>query len=228
MVNAVIFDMDGVILDTQPLYDSWLKDFLDEYHITIDEETRKRLSGWSYKEYPNIIAGWWRDCGLGDDMTAERMDVLYNDYMQNTNDGHPIPYAKIQDPDIRQVMSELREKGYEIAIASSSPLYSIKQAVHDIGLEPYVNIIVSGEMFERSKPWPDIYLHTADKLNRKPCECVAVEDSTYGIQASKAAGIITIAKRDDRFYFDQNPADFIVDRLSQITKIFCTLPSNML
>ena len=84
----------------------------------------------------------------------------------------------------------------------------------------FVDVIVSGEMFQESKPNPEIYNYTLSKLNLKPEECIAIEDSTYGIQAAKGAGITTFAKRDDRFHFEQDMADVVIDDLLQIIRFF--------
>ena len=65
-----------------------------------------------------------------------------------------------------------------------------------------------------------IYNYTLSKLNLKPEECIAIEDSTYGIQAAKGAGITTFAKRDDRFHFEQDMADVVIDDLLQIIRFF--------
>ena len=79
-----------------------------------------------------------------------------------------------------------------------------------------MDVIVSGEMFRESKPNPEIYKFTLKKLGLEARECVAIEDSTYGIQAAKGAGITTFAKKDNRFHYNQSIADVVIDDLSQI------------
>ena len=169
-----------------------------------------------------MMVKWWTEFRT-EPITEEEIIQIYDQYIASTEMKGRMPYKEVKDPDIIQVMAELKEKGYQIAIASSSPMEDIRQAMLEIELEPYVNLVISGEMFRESKPNPEIYLYTVEKLGKKPCECIAVEDSTFGIQAAKSAGLITFAKRDERFYFDQTPADFIIDRLSQLTAILCPL-----
>ena len=96
----------------------------------------------------------------------------------------------------------------------------IQYVIKEIGIVEFVDVIVSGEMFQESKPNPEIYNYTLSKLNLKPEECIAIEDSTYGIQAAKGAGITTFAKRDDRFHFEQDMADVVIDDLLQIIRFF--------
>ena len=80
-------------------------------------------------------------------------------------------------------------------------------------------MIISGEVFKESKPNPEIYLTCIEKLNLEADECVAVEDSEYGIEAAKKAGLICIAKRDDRFNYDQSKADYFIDDHDEIKDI---------
>lgn len=82
-----------------------------------------------------------------------------------------------------------------MAIASSSPLKNINQVTSEIGIDHYFDVKVSGEAFKHSKPNPEIYLYTADKLQINVNQCVAVEDSTYGIRAALNAKIKVIAKK---------------------------------
>lgn len=80
-------------------------------------------------------------------------------------------------------------------------------------------MIVSGEQCENSKPDPEIYLMTAAKLHIEPHQCFAVEDSTYGIEAGKRAGMTVIAKKVDSQWVDQSRADYRVARLLQISSL---------
>ena len=141
---------------------------------------------------------------------------FYDEYVKE----HPYSYNDIKDKDIHDVMCTLKQNGYKIAIASSTPMDGIQYVIKEIGIVEFVDVIVSGEMFQESKPNPEIYNYTLSKLNLKPEECIAIEDSTYGIQAAKGAGITTFAKRDDRFHYEQDMADVVIDDLLQIIRFF--------
>ena len=87
------------------------------------------------------------------------------------------------------------------------------------GLTGAFEYVTSGEQFHESKPNPEIYLHTLDLLGLPASVCCCVEDSVPGITAGKAAGLTVIAKREDRFGFSQDAADFIVDSIPDVLKV---------
>ena len=86
-------------------------------------------------------------------------------------------------------------------------------------LTDYFEFFLSGEMFRVSKPNPEIYLTCIEKLGLSAEECIAIEDSEYGIAAAKAANLTCIAKRDTRYGFNQTAADYMVDDLLDIIQI---------
>ena len=79
---------------------------------------------------------------------------------------------------------------------------------------------MSGKQFRESKPDPEIYLYTLSRLGLPKEDCLVVEDSVYGIQAAKAAGLKVVAVRDQRFSFDQSAADRLIDRVADLKEIF--------
>ena len=107
-----------------------------------------------------------------------------------------------------------------LAVASSSSLYNIDLVLKAIGLKQYFSLVVSGEQVPRNKPFPDIYLKTAELLNMAPGECIVVEDSANGVRSAKAAGMFCIGFRNmSSGYQDISPADVIVDSLSEAIKL---------
>lgn len=214
-MKAVIFDMDGVIIDSEPIYLNWFKKFLEANGITVEEEEFNKLAGCSPKTEEQLLERWWNE-SKNESKTKKEIYCLFEKFYTEYIKEHPYSYVDIKDKNIDSVMSILKEQGYQVAIASSSPMDVIKNIISEIDLEKYIDVIVSGEMFKESKPNPEIYKFTLKKLGIKAEECIAVEDSTYGIQAAKGANITTYAKRDTRFNFKQNMADEVIDDLSQI------------
>lgn len=219
MVKAVIFDLDGVIVDTEIYDDENTKKFLEQYHIYKPDKVRRQMAGLQFYRYSEFMIQWFKEAGY-QEMTQEELTRLFLDYSGKQKEENPVSFREIQDPDIRNVMKVLKDRGYQVAIASSSPHEKIDRVTEELELTDYVDLTVSGKDFKESKPNPEIYLYTIKALRLPAGECVAVEDSTYGIQAAKGAGLITIAKRDDRFAYNQMLADFRVDRLSQLLEVF--------
>lgn len=218
MIKAVIFDMDGVIIDSEPLYLDWFRKFLEYNDIFVEEKKINLLAGGSTKMEKELLGEWWNK-SKDEYKSEEEVYDLFEDFYKEYIKENLYSYAEIKDKDIDFVMSTLKERGFQVAIASSSSMSVIKYVINEIDIEKYVDIVVSGEMFQESKPNPEIYQYTLSRLHLEPQECIAIEDSTYGIQAAKGANIITFAKRDNRFHFEQNMADEVIDDLTQIVNL---------
>lgn len=214
MIKAVIFDMDGVIIDSEPIYQKWLKDFLNNNQIEVSAEELKTIPGISTQAFKNKIEEWWRNSGKSF-ISGEELNKMYDNFC----DPLIISYKKIKNPFLFETMEELKLNGYKIAIASSSPLKNIKEVIKEIGIDGYIDVKISGEMFKLSKPNPEIYCYTAKMLGLNNNQCIAVEDSTYGIEAAVNAGMKVIAKKDDRYGFDQSKATYHIDDLFEIINI---------
>ena len=218
MLKAIIFDMDGVIIDSEPLYLGWFQKFLEANNIFVEDEEFNRLAGCSAKMEEQLLGKWWNE-SKNDHKDEEEVYDLFDGFYKEHIKENPYSYKDIKDKDIDYVMSTLKQRGYKVAIASSSSMEVIQYVIHEINIEKYVDVIVSGEMFQESKPNPEIYHYTLSRLQFEPQECIAIEDSTYGIQAAKGANITTFAKKDDRYHYEQNRADKIIDDLSQIIEL---------
>lgn len=212
--HAVIFDMDGVIVDTEPVYINWLRRFLEANHVWADEEEILRMAGISSQSYRKNLELWWRRAGKHN-LSGPDIYELFNTFCE----GHPFSAKEVQDPEADDVFRWLRSSGYQIALASSSSEDEIHKILEETGLAPWIDVIVSGAGLPESKPDPEIYYRTLEALNMDRRECLAVEDSTYGIQAARRAGILVAAKRDERFGFRQEEADFLIDRLGQLPEL---------
>lgn len=218
MIKAVIFDQDGVLIDSEPIYLSWFKDFLDYNNIKVETEEFNSLAGCSAKMEKVLLHKWWNE-NKKESLTEDEVFTLCEKYWEDEKVEEEFSYKKVKNPNVEEVMKQLKNLGCIIVIASSSSMANIKSAVKEIEIEKYIDLIVSGEMFQESKPNPEIYNYTLNKLGLKSNECISIEDSTYGILASKNAGITTVAKIDNRFHFDQSPADYRINDLIEIIDI---------
>lgn len=128
----------------------------------------------------------------------------------------PISYASILNPGVKKTLAVLKERKIKIALASSSDLADINAVLTQCELHPYFDSVMSGEMLQKTKPHPEIYIRTAQNLHTDCAECLVLEDSPYGIEAAKKAGMYVLAKKDTRFGFQQNQADAIITDVEEV------------
>lgn len=207
MIKAVIFDMDGVIVDTEPVYYERLHEFFKYNNIHPETEELNKIVGSSSVDTWDAIQRIW-----GKELDKNQYEAAYDEFYKDM----PIDFRKIVDQDITFVLDWLTKENYKIALASSSSHSNILEVLEQCNIKHYFHSILSGEMFKQSKPHPEIYLKTAETLEVQPDECLVIEDSTYGIRAGKAAGMYVLAKEDNRFNFNQGLADGKIQRLNQI------------
>ena len=208
--QAVIFDMDGVIVDSERFYYDQLDEMYSAEGIFVPREELCRAVGASYKEFESNLVRWFAMGGV--DLSPEEAEARYDAWAAV----HPADYAALLNPGVRETVAELKGLGVRVALASSSPMDNIMHVLEVCGLSDAFEHVTSGEQFLESKPNPEIYLHTLDLLGLPAASCCCVEDSVPGIAAGKAAGLTVIAKREDRFGFSQELADVVVDSIADI------------
>ncbi len=220
MEKIVIFDMDGVLVDTEPVYYKRLEDFLISRGYAFPRAVLDRLVGESSRKTFSILKQ--ADPAFYDSEETYRRD--YRAYHQ----GQRIAYRELANPHVHQTLNQLKNSGWRLALASSSPRANIEQVLRELAILPLFEVIASGNDFRESKPNPEIYLHVAAQLHAKPRQCTVIEDSTYGIQAAIRAGMRVLAKRDQRYGFDQSPAHALFDDLAEIPALLEGRPADAL
>lgn len=205
--KAVIFDMDGVLVDSETYYLKLIKIFLTTNGKKIDERDILRLVGADERESLAYICAFWKG-----ENSEEQVKLHLADYFFR----YRPPYSKLLFEDVTEVIEMLSSRGFLLALASSSSMKSIEEMLVDTGLKPYFSLVVSGESFKRSKPDPEIYQYTVRKLGLKEEDCLIVEDSEYGIEAGKAAGVEVAAVNRQSFSIDQSKADFKIQSLKEL------------
>lgn len=206
-IRAVIFDMDGVIVDSEYVYMDYLLDFARTKNPSVVMEQLNPMVGLSRKDSWTIMAEAVDNGQSWKELMEEfrRLDIY-----------SCVDYQAIFRPDALTTVKELHRRGYLVALASSTGPKLIAKIVEVTGMRPWFHLIVSGGQFKRSKPDPEIYHYTAKTLGVPEPACFVIEDSTVGIQAGKAAGMTVAALIDDRFGFDQSQADFRVRKISDV------------
>lgn len=207
--KAVIFDMDGVLIDSEPTQLSRHKEYLAHLEVTLSEKDLLRLVGNHKKMIFEIIAQYY---------TGEKEYTAYFKKFLAYYKDRPIDYTKLLNEGVRELLDWLKEQGYKIAIASSGAPDKIDTVLTQCELKEYFDLVVSGDMFHQSKPHPEIYLTVADKLGVSCTECLVVEDSNYGIEAARRAEMFTMAKREERFPFSQEEANIIFDSFDEVKR----------
>lgn len=214
MIKAVIFDMDGVLIDSEPVNLQIIREFYLAHGKQAEESYLRALVGRSIHDTWHLSKEQWKD-----DISFEAYTALYHDFRLV----HPIDYPSILFPDVKPLMIWLKEQGYKLAIASSSKLHTIENVIKQCALEDIFDIKMSGEMFKKSKPDPEIYVATARNLGFPVEECIAIEDSKAGMTSCIAANMKVIAKIDLRYGADPSQADYQVENLLEVKDILMKL-----
>lgn len=212
--DAVIFDMDGVLVDTEFYYQKELERYIDYLQISVTRDELNAIVGSSHRDFQQVLVDWHERAGLGK-LSVEAAEARYEVWAS----AYPCDYRKLLNPGVSETLVGLKERGVRVALASSSPLNNIEEVLDTCGIRDHFEFLVSGEQFKRSKPDPDIYLHAIERLGLPADCCCCVEDSLYGITAGKRAGLTVIAKREERFGFSQDAADKIIDQLPDLLEL---------
>lgn len=208
MIKAVIFDMDGVMIDSEPLWEKTERILLARRDIEYSPTYRDQIVGLNQNDSGKLLINTFELEETVEDIISERVEILtaiYEEELEVVLDLIPL-------------LDNLRDSKFKLAVASSSPLRVINFVLDMFSLQEYFPVVVSGECTENGKPHPDIYLHTAKRLEVEPSECVAIEDSINGVKSAKAAGMYCIAVPDKRLsQMEFQNADIIVPNLNRIS-----------
>ncbi len=206
--EAVIFDLDGVLVDSEPLYLEVYKNFVIDTGYAMDDIEIRRLVGMNnYQDY--VLVNEWTDNHFID------YDTYQKELKKHFKAWGPIDYYDVVNEGLLQLLENLKKRQIKIGLASASSRNTIDRVLKQIEVYDYFDYYLSGHEIERSKPHPDIYLEVAKQLEVSPEKCLVIEDSENGIKSGKAAGMFVIAKREDRFGFSQEEADLIINELTE-------------
>ena len=211
MKKAVIFDLDGTLIDSELFYLNLLLEFLKEKGMVLSfEEACKTVGAHNSPIWENVARAH------GGSISGKALRQEDKDEFERKFWNRELDYSQMQFADVLPVLEKLRADGVRMAIASSSSDKIIRRVVEQQNWERFFPVLVSGDNFRKSKPDPDIYRYTMKQLGTAPEETLVVEDSTYGIEAGKAAGVMVAARRDLRFGFHQEKADCLFDDMREI------------
>jgi HAD superfamily hydrolase (TIGR01509 family) len=201
---TVIFDMDGVLVDTEPFYFASNNELFRKLGFSVTAEAYVQFVGSSAK-------GMWTTLKEQFHLPQSVPELIEMEYTAHT--------AKIAAltalppiPGIVQLVNRFLTRDIPLGIASSSPRQVIDLTLEKAGLLPYFPVRVAGEDVEHGKPHPDIFLKAADLLDAVPGSCLVIEDSPRGIAGAQAAGMKTVGFRNPNSgNQDLSAADLVVD-----------------
>lgn len=206
-VEAVIFDMDGLMVNSEDLWEETERLYFASKGHQYDREFDRLLMGRKKEESAAVIKERLELADSIEDIIAERYDML----RELCNE-----HLKLM-PGLLPLLESFSARETPLGLASSSPLDQIYFVLDKFDLRPFFSPIVSGDMVSLGKPEPDIYLLTAEELGRGPSACIALEDTINGVRAAKAAGMLCLAVPDRRQKnLDFSIADGVFSSLTEL------------
>jgi len=216
-IRAVIFDLDGVLADSEPWWNKIDATLLAEHGVTYRGEHHRNVLGVSYRLAVEFYKKTFDLSAPTEEMMRRRGEIA-TEFFANRIDLFPFT---------KQVLEELRQMNppLRLGLATSSLSASARPFLHRHQLTPFFEVIITGEEVERGKPYPDIYLRAAEKLDVATDACLVIEDSLSGIAAAKAANMRVAAIPDSRFVHPreyESDADYLLRGLSEIPRLIQT------
>ena len=217
MIRAILFDLDGVLVDTDTLhYQAW-KELADRLGISFTQEQGNRCRGISRMDSLEIVLeGASRSYTQEEKETfAREKNARYQQLLSALTPDHASPGA-------HRVLPELRRRGYRLALASGSKNAGL--ILQRTGLGRWLDAVADGNLITRSKPDPEVFLTAAGLLGMSPNQCAAVDDALAGVQAGRAAGMLTVGFGDAALH---QAGDYNVQALEQLLPLFPPLEGSL-
>ncbi len=201
MVEAVLFDMDGILYDSEGFYMEGTYQLMKSFGYKGDKKSLNCVVGTTMDKTFALLSEL-----LDHKVSPMELRIANDAYYE----AHPLNYKDIMFKGIPDVLKEFQQAGIKIACCSSSPLQCIYDSLDAMGIKEYFDFVESGDNLEHPKPSGDIYEMAAKALGVDCSACVVYEDSRIGIEAGKNAGMVVVGRIDTRFEQDQSEADFLV------------------
>jgi HAD superfamily hydrolase (TIGR01509 family) len=191
--EAAIFDMDGLLIDSEPFWRDAEKEVFGSVGIDVTEEVASQTSRMTTKE----ATDYWYSLQPWRHKSLEEIEQAVI-----TKVGQLIDANGTIMPGVEKTIRFLKQKGYKLGLATNSPDFLVSKVLRKLCIEHYFDATSSSEFEANGKPSPDVYLTTARKLGVAPANCIAFEDSKSGVQAAIAAGMKVIVVPDKVQFYD--------------------------
>lgn len=179
MIKAVIFDMDGTMLDTEHVKEEGLKYVGESLNVKIDDQTLTQIRGTNNTRLKEIL------CNKFEGLNVEKLLETREKYVEKYFENNPIEPKK----GLLELLEFLKNHDYKMAVASSSNLEVIKKYLKKVGVFDYFDVIIGGDIVTKGKPDPEIYSKCIEQLNLSKEECIGVEDTANGVLSIHRAGM---------------------------------------
>ena len=217
---AILFDLDGVLADSEPWWNEIDATLLKQYGATYRGEYHQDVLGINYRLAIEFYKKAFNIPAPTEEMMQRRGEIAAEFFAKQIG----------LFPGTKEVLNELRQMKLRLAVATSSVSTSARPFLNRTGLTDFFEVVVTGEEVTHGKPAPDIYVRAAEKLQVRTDECLVIEDSLSGVTAGKAAGMRTVAIPDTRFV-DSAPyrqqADYMLTRIIEIPALVRKLGINV-
>ncbi|MGO1368855.1 MAG: HAD family hydrolase [Senegalia sp. (in: firmicutes)] len=209
MIKAIIFDMDGVIVNSEPELIKIEIEYMKNLGVTITKSDLDEFVGTNSYYMFNKLKNKYNLNKTVDEIVDE-VRAIYLDHIQSKENVNAIK-------GVINLIRELKNRGIRMVVASSSPVSWIEKTIDTLEIRDCFEELISGDFVKESKPQPDIFLYALDKLNIKNDEAIVIEDSENGVTASKRAGIKVIGYMgDESSNQDLSHADIVIKNFDEI------------
>jgi len=182
-MKGILFDLDGLMVDSEPLAEWSWNQVLGRYGCRMDSEIFREVLGLRVVDSARVICRRFRLPLSPAEAAAERDRLFLEE----------VPRRLRARPGLYPLLEELAARGLPLGVATSAHRRYATLALQTLGVEGYFQAVATGDEVERGKPAPDVYLLAADRLGVSPRRCLALEDSLLGVAAARAAGIPCVA-----------------------------------
>jgi HAD superfamily hydrolase (TIGR01549 family) len=224
--RAVIFDLDGVLADSEPWWNEIDAQLLREYGAKYHGEYHENVLGVSYRLAVEFYKKTFGIFAPTEELMKRRGEIAMEFFADRIG---LFPNVKSVLEELRKIRPSGPDMKLRLALATSSVSASARPFLDRHRITEFFEVIITGDEIERGKPAPDIYLRAAEKLGIAPDACLVIEDSLSGIAAAKAAKMRVAAIPDSRFVDPREyakEADYLVGSLSEIPKLIRDLGST--
>jgi HAD superfamily hydrolase (TIGR01509 family) len=210
MLKAVLFDMDGVIVDTEPLHHKAYKFMFSEVGIKVSDVMYEGFTGQSTHAICSFLCKNFKLKQSPQELVQLKRDrftkLFHEDDVLQLLHG------------VEELIKDYHASGLTLVLASSASMFTINNVTKRFGLDQYFSTKLSGADLNASKPHPEIFINAAKAADALPNECFVIEDSTNGIKAAKRAGIYCVAyKSEHSKNQDYTLADMLISDYKEIT-----------